>query len=190
MKAFLKHSYKGRPDHYLGPVVSLQRAPTLLGACYLFFQVMSQGDNSLQPTLLGKRWTKINLGCVIASRPPFLGEQILREAGLDLDAQLQKEGAFWKMAACKGIRRHCEQPDKFLSRAVTQDSAPPTQERCFGKGSEILTPEIHMASGRGWRSGHNHLLHRFILSLARSPYRAPVSLVYREILISQARSWS
>ena len=94
MKAFLKHSYKGRPDHYLGPVVSLQRAPTLLGVCYLFFQVMSQGDNSLQPTLLGKCWTKINLGCVTASRLPFLGEQILREAGLDLDAQLQKEGAF------------------------------------------------------------------------------------------------
>lgn len=101
MKAFLKHSYKGRPDHYLGPVVSLQRAPTLLGVCYLFFQVMSQGDNSLQPTLLGKCWTKINLGCVTASRLPFLGEQILREAGLDLDAQLQKEGAFWKMAPCQ-----------------------------------------------------------------------------------------
>lgn len=94
MTAFLKHSYRGRPDHYLGHVVSLQRASTLLGACYPFLQVMSQGDNSLQPTLLGKQWTKINLGCVIASRLPFFGEQICRKAGLDLDAQLQKEGAF------------------------------------------------------------------------------------------------
>lgn len=127
---------------------------------------MSQGDNSLQPTLLGKRWTKINLGCVIASRQPFWGTDT-REAGLDL-APSCKEGSLLKTAACKEHQKALQkQPDKFLSEQWHRTLLLQHKKGASGRG-RILTPEIHGKSGQGWRSGHSHLLHRFILFLARS----------------------
>lgn len=58
----------------------------------------------------------------------LLGGWVLREAGLDLQAQSQKRVPPERRLLAEGIRRDYKQPDKFLSTGVRQDSGSNTRK--------------------------------------------------------------